>query len=138
MELKKHRDVKFIRAINEATISRTMTSFRMFTATDTPLDTVVHTYAHYQLSEKEMPAVLVTMESIPPRCRKPKREYIYLLLNAPGEAGIDYCLSCESPNLLDNHIDEDGFHDPDGRYVTLCQDCSVIQQDYVPKKEVAR
>lgn len=47
------------------------------------------------------------------------------------KAGKDYCKCCKSESLFDNYIDEEGFHDDEnGRYVTICQDCGTIQQDY--------
>lgn len=46
------------------------------------------------------------------------------------KAGIDYCKRCKSTELFDNHIDKDGFFDPNGRYVTTCMVCGQIQQDY--------
>jgi uncharacterized Zn finger protein len=45
----------------------------------------------------------------------------------------DYCKCCKSENLFDNHIGKDGFYDENGRYVTMCQDCGTIQQDYLKK-----
>lgn len=53
------------------------------------------------------------------------------------KAGVDYCKCCKSENLFDNYIDEEGFHDDEnGRYVTICQDCGTIQQDYKkPRKK---
>jgi hypothetical protein len=34
-----------------------------------------------------------------------------------AKAGIDYCKCCKSKQLFDNHVDKDGFYDPNGRYV---------------------
>jgi uncharacterized Zn ribbon protein len=51
------------------------------------------------------------------------------------KAGIDYCKCCKSKKLWNNHIDEDGLYNENGRYVTICQDCGTIQEDYKKQKE---
>ena len=52
------------------------------------------------------------------------------------KAGIDYCKACKSTELFDNHIDKEGYYDLNGRYVTICQKCGTIQQDYKkPRKK---
>ena len=52
------------------------------------------------------------------------------------KAGIDRCKACKSTDLFDNHIDKDGYYDPNGRYVTICQKCGTVQQDYKkPRKK---
>jgi len=52
------------------------------------------------------------------------------------KAGIDHCKACKSTDIFDNHIDKDGYYDPNGRYVTICQKCGTVQQDYKkPKKK---
>ena len=52
------------------------------------------------------------------------------------KAEIDYCKCCKSKNLWNTHINEDGYYDENGRYVTVCQKCGTIQEDYKkPKKK---
>jgi uncharacterized Zn finger protein len=51
------------------------------------------------------------------------------------KAGKDYCKCCKSKDLYDNHIDKNGYYDPNGRYVIICQDCGTIQQDYTKSKK---
>lgn len=51
------------------------------------------------------------------------------------KAGIDYCKCCKSTNLWNNHVDADGYYNENGRYVTICQDCGTIQEDYKKTKK---
>jgi len=46
-----------------------------------------------------------------------------------SKKGRDYCKICKSYDLYNNTVDEEGFHDENGRYVTICQTCGTIQED---------